>query len=124
MDIEKYNFTVSQQKILDDIKKDLFMWNESSFDDIFPYDIEEKYNGKQLSKKIFEYLFNLPLVHPVEGSFGWHAHCKIHLLYKSFFLFNSQVICFCLVLVFFSLFFAREFLFFCIFCFEKLFFML
>ena len=59
MDLEKYNFTVSQKKILEDIKKDLFMWNESSFDDIFPHELEEKYNGKQLSKKIFEYCVKL-----------------------------------------------------------------
>ncbi len=55
MDLEKYNFTVSQKKILDDIKKDFFMWNEKSFEDIFPEEYEEKYTGKQLSKKIFEY---------------------------------------------------------------------
>lgn len=55
MNLEKYNFTVSQKKILEDIKKDFFMWNESSFEDIFPLEYEEKYSGKQLSKKIFEY---------------------------------------------------------------------
>ncbi len=31
------------------------MWNEKPFDDIFPIEYEEKYSGKQLSKKIFEY---------------------------------------------------------------------
>jgi len=55
MDLEKYNFTVSQKKILEDIRKDFFMWNEKSFEDIFPLEYEEKYSGKQLSKKIFEY---------------------------------------------------------------------
>ncbi len=55
MDLDKYNFTVSQKKILSDIKKDFFMWNEKDFDDIFPSEFEEKYKGKQLSKKIFEY---------------------------------------------------------------------
>ena len=58
IDLEKYNFTVSQKKILDDIKKDLFMWNETPFDHIFPYELEERYQGKQLSKKIFEYYVN------------------------------------------------------------------
>jgi spore photoproduct lyase len=60
MDIlEKYNFTVSQKKILNDIKKDLFMWNEKSFKEYFPYNLEEKYQNKQLSKKIFEYYVKL-----------------------------------------------------------------
>lgn len=55
MDIEKYNFTVQQKKILEDIKKDFLMWNECNFDAIFPNEYLEKYEGKQLSKKIFEY---------------------------------------------------------------------
>ncbi len=55
MDLEKYNFTVSQKSILENIKKDFLMWNENSFEDIFPFELEEKYKGKQLSKKIFEY---------------------------------------------------------------------
>jgi len=55
MDIEKYNFTVSQKKILNDIKKDFLMWNECDFDAIFPNEYLEKYEGKQLSKKVFEY---------------------------------------------------------------------
>ena len=55
MDIEKYNFTVQQKKILEDIKKDFLMWNEGDFDAIFPNEYLEKYEGKQLSKKIFEY---------------------------------------------------------------------
>jgi len=60
MDIlEKYNFTVSQKKILNDIKKDLIMWNEKSFEEFFPYNLEEKYQSKQLSKKIFEYYVKL-----------------------------------------------------------------
>lgn len=59
MDIEKYNFTVSQKKILEDIKKDFLMWNECDFDAVFPFDFCEKYEGKQLSKKIFEYYVKL-----------------------------------------------------------------
>jgi len=59
MDLEKYNFTVSQKKILNDIKKDFFMWNEKDFDEIFPYELEKKYKTKQLSKKIFEYYTKL-----------------------------------------------------------------
>ena len=55
MDLDRYKFTVSQKKILEDIKKDLYMWNETPFDDIFPYGLEEKYTDKQLSKKIFEF---------------------------------------------------------------------
>jgi len=55
VDIEKYNFTVQQKKILEDIKKDFLMWNEGDFDAIFPNEYLEKYEGKQLSKKIFEY---------------------------------------------------------------------
>ena len=55
MDIEKYNFTVQQKKILEDIKKDFLMWNECDFDAIFPNEYLEKYEGKQQAKKIFEY---------------------------------------------------------------------
>jgi spore photoproduct lyase len=55
MDIEQYNFTVSQKKILNDIKKDFLMWNECDFDAIFPNEYLEKYEGKQQAKKIFEY---------------------------------------------------------------------
>ncbi|MEA3384018.1 MAG: hypothetical protein U9Q20_05020 [Campylobacterota bacterium] len=58
MDLDKYNFTVSQKNILTNIEKDFFMWNEKSFDDIFPIHLKEKYQGKQLSKKIFEYFVN------------------------------------------------------------------
>ncbi len=58
MNLDKYNFTVSQKKILEDIKKDFYMWNESSFEDIFPFEFEEKYKSKQLSKKIFEFYVN------------------------------------------------------------------
>lgn len=50
-----YNFTHSQAQILDNIKKDLLMWNEASFEELFPHHLEEKYSGKQLSKKIFEF---------------------------------------------------------------------
>jgi len=31
------------------------MWEESSFEELFPHFLEETYTGKQLSKKIFEY---------------------------------------------------------------------
>jgi len=57
--LDKYSFTVSQKKILNDIKKDLFMWNEPTFEELFPKRLEEKYTGKQLSKKIFEYYVKL-----------------------------------------------------------------
>ena len=56
--LDRYSFTVSQKKILSDIEKDFFMWNELSFEDMFPRKLEEKYTGKQLSKKIFEYYVN------------------------------------------------------------------
>jgi len=59
VDLEKYNFTLSQKNILDNIKKDLFMWNETPFEDIFPHHLEDKYQNKQLSKKIFEYYVNI-----------------------------------------------------------------
>ena len=59
MDIEQFNFTVSQKNILNNIKRDLFMWNEKSFDDIFPFVLVEKYQRKQLSKKIFEFYVNI-----------------------------------------------------------------
>ena len=35
------------------------MWNEKPFDDIFPNDYLEKYQNKQLTKKIFEYYVNI-----------------------------------------------------------------
>ncbi|MEA3513831.1 MAG: hypothetical protein U9R37_09540 [Campylobacterota bacterium] len=56
---KEYNFTVSQENILKNVKKDFFMWNEKEFDEIFPIELEEKYEGKQLSKKIFEYYVNI-----------------------------------------------------------------
>jgi len=59
MNLEQYNFTFSQQNILKNIKKDFLMWNEKSFEDIFPNDYLEKYENKQLSKKIFEYYVNI-----------------------------------------------------------------
>lgn len=55
MNLEQYNFTFSQENILKNIKKDFSMWNEKSFEEIFPKEYLEKYKGKQLSKKIFEY---------------------------------------------------------------------
>ena len=59
MDLELYNFTFSQKNILNNIKKDLIMWNEKSLDEIFPYDYLELYKNKQLSKKIFEYYVDI-----------------------------------------------------------------
>ena len=55
MDLTKYSFTHSQKKILQDIKIDLDMWAEEPFEQIFPYELEEKFKNKQLSKKIFEF---------------------------------------------------------------------
>ncbi|MEA2051170.1 MAG: hypothetical protein U9O56_10650 [Campylobacterota bacterium] len=57
--LEKYNFTVSQKNILKNIELDFQMWNEKSFDDMFPCDLEEKYENKQLAKKIFEYYVDI-----------------------------------------------------------------
>lgn len=59
MELTQYNFTVSQKKILEDIRKDFLMWHEKSFEEIFPTELEEKYEGKQLSKKIFEYYVSI-----------------------------------------------------------------
>lgn len=53
--IENYNFTFSQKNILTNIKKDFLMWNEKSFEEIFPEFYLDVYTGKQLSKKIFDY---------------------------------------------------------------------
>jgi len=58
LDIEKYNFTVSQKSILKNIFIDLKMWNEQSITNDTILEFEEKYQGKQLSKKIFEYVVN------------------------------------------------------------------
>jgi spore photoproduct lyase len=52
-------FTVSQQKILKDIKKDFEIWNEAKFDDLFPSQLYEKYSNKQLSKKVFQYYVDI-----------------------------------------------------------------
>ena len=59
MIIDKYNFTVSQKQILNNIKKDFLMWNEKSFDEVFPYSLCEIYENKQLTKKIFEYYVDI-----------------------------------------------------------------
>ncbi len=59
MIIDKYNFTFSQKTILKNIKKDFLMWNEKSFEEIFPSAYLEKYKNKQLSKKIFEYYVSI-----------------------------------------------------------------
>ncbi|MGB5866544.1 MAG: spore photoproduct lyase family protein [Arcobacteraceae bacterium] len=53
--IENYNFTFSQKNILTNIKKDFLMWNEKSFEEVFPEFYLDVYTGKQLSKKIFDY---------------------------------------------------------------------
>ncbi len=58
MDLTKYNFTVSQQNILKNIIVDLKMWNEKILDDEIFNQLEEKYTGKQLSKKVFETVVN------------------------------------------------------------------
>ena len=59
MNLEDYSFTFSQKEILKNIQKDFSMWNEKSFDDIFPDQYLEKYKNKQLSKKIFEYYVDI-----------------------------------------------------------------
>ena len=56
MDLEKYNFTVSQKSILKNILIDLRMWNEEDIKNSIIKEFEEKYDGKQLAKKIFEYI--------------------------------------------------------------------
>ena len=58
MDLTKYNFTVSQNNILKNILIDLKMWNEKDIDENILLQLEEKYEGKQLSKKIFEFIVN------------------------------------------------------------------
>jgi len=59
INLDNYNFTFSQKNILNNIKKDFFLWNEKTFDEAFPHHFEEKYKSKQLSKKIFEYYVDL-----------------------------------------------------------------
>ncbi len=58
MDLTKYNFTVSQNNILKNILIDLKMWNEKDIDKNVLLQLDEKYEGKQLSKKIFEFIVN------------------------------------------------------------------
>ncbi len=58
MDLNKYNFTVSQQNILKNILIDLKMWNEETLDENIINELDEKYEEKQLSKKVFETLVN------------------------------------------------------------------
>jgi spore photoproduct lyase len=53
--LDKYPFTVAQKNILQNIAKDFSMWNETSFEDQFPNELLEKYDNKQLTKKIFEF---------------------------------------------------------------------
>lgn len=55
---EKYKFTVSQTKILTDIEHDLNMWNEKTLESIWPYELEEKYQHKELTKQILKYIQN------------------------------------------------------------------
>lgn len=57
--LDKYPFTVAQKNILKNIKKDFSMWNEKSMEEVFPLSIEEKYENKQLAKKLFEYYVDL-----------------------------------------------------------------
>jgi len=57
--IEKYNFTFSQKNILINIKKDFIMWNEKSFEDKFPNFYLDNFEGKQLTKKIFDYYVSI-----------------------------------------------------------------
>jgi len=57
--IETYNFTFSQKNILTNIEKDFLMWNEKSMKEIFPRVYLEKYKGKQLTKKIFDYYVSI-----------------------------------------------------------------
>ncbi len=59
MNLDSYSFTYSQQNILKNIQKDFLMWNEKSFDKLFPTRYLEKYKSKQLSKKIFEYYVDI-----------------------------------------------------------------
>jgi spore photoproduct lyase len=56
INLDKYNFTVAQQKILKDIQTDLKMWNEKPLDQIWPFHLEQKYQHKQLSKAIMRYI--------------------------------------------------------------------
>jgi spore photoproduct lyase len=56
MDLNRYNFTVSQKNILDNILVDLKMWNENTIDESIIFELEKKYTKKQLAKKIFEYI--------------------------------------------------------------------
>ena len=57
--IDKYNFTFSQINILKNIDKDFRMWNDNSIDKVIPSLYFEKYKGKQLSKKIFDYYVSI-----------------------------------------------------------------
>jgi spore photoproduct lyase len=57
--LEEYKFTVSQANILKKINIDFKMWNEKSFEEVFPRAYLAKYENKQLSKKIFEYYVEL-----------------------------------------------------------------
>ena len=57
--LEKYKFTISQKNILKNIQKDFRMWNEKSMEELFPYSFLDKYENKQLSKKIFEYFVDI-----------------------------------------------------------------
>ncbi|MEA2018952.1 MAG: hypothetical protein U9N59_10945 [Campylobacterota bacterium] len=59
MNLDSFSFTFSQQNILKNIKKDFLMWNEKSFEEIFPTEYLDKYRSKQLSKKIFEYYVDI-----------------------------------------------------------------
>ncbi|VAY87467.1 Spore photoproduct lyase [hydrothermal vent metagenome] len=56
MDLDRYNFTVSQKNILKNIMTDFKMWNENNIEKSIFLKYENCYQGKQLSKKIFEYI--------------------------------------------------------------------
>jgi spore photoproduct lyase len=57
--LDNYPFTVAQKNILNNIAKDFSMWNESNFEEQFPKELLEKYENKQLTKKIFEFYVDL-----------------------------------------------------------------
>ena len=57
--LDRLAFTVAQKNILNNIKKDLLMWNERDFESLYPQYYEEKYENKALAKKVFEYYVDL-----------------------------------------------------------------
>ena len=59
LNINKYNFTVSQQNILKNIFIDFKMWNENIVNEDTINQFEEKYKNKQLAQKIFTHFVSL-----------------------------------------------------------------